>query len=463
MSFLKESLRTFASRILLVLVNFPVSILIARFLGPAGQSVYSSATTYATNMVVIGLLGIDAAHTYYLASGKYRSAQILGNSLLILALISVIMIPIFPFILELATAGDENSLAPYLGIAALMIPVVGIRYLLLSVFMARRRIDMFNYIYMAGNMLLALLLAGGFLFYEAKAVWGLWAFIISQLAMVITASIWVWVSERRHAGVEARAAGTGADLAATGGTSRFRLSFSLPLLRGSLSYGLRGFLGTILTTFIYRFDTILVLRWLGNAAQGHYWVAVFLAEKLTHITASVQAVLFPHISQATAEEADALTPLVCRHTLLWVCLAALVLYALASPFILIFYSDAFAASIAPMRALLPGVAVLTITKLLSADLSGRNKRFLPTLFMLFTLALNLGLNWLWTRPHGIVGAAWASTIAYGTQALLMLFYFQRVTGVSPLAILLPGRDDWRAYRRLIIRMRRRGETDGVEN
>jgi O-antigen/teichoic acid export membrane protein len=445
MSFLKESLRTFASRILLVLINFPISILIARFLGPTGQSVYSSATTYATNIVVIGLLGIDAAHTYYLASGRYRSAQILGNSLLIMGLLSLILIPLFPYVLELATRSDDNSLAPYLGIAALMIPVVGVRYLLLSVFMARRRIDMFNYIYMAGNLLLAVMLAAGFLYFQATAVWGLWAFIISQLVMVIAAASWVWVTERRLAVVES--------------SGRFRLGFSFPLLRHSLSYGLRGFLGTILTTFIYRFDTILVLRWLGNAAQGHYWVAVFLAEKLTHLTASVQAVLFPHIAQASPDEANALTPRVCRNTLLWVCLAALVLYALSAPFILIFYSSAFEASIAPMRILLPGIAALTITKLLSADLSGRNKRFLPTLFMLLTLTLNLGLNWLWTRPHGIVGAAWASTIAYGTQALLMLFYFYRVTGIAPLAILLPQRDDWDAYRRLFARIGRRGGRD----
>ena len=142
MSFLRESLSTFATRLLLVLANIPASILISRHLGPQGQGVYSLATTHAVTFVVIGLLGIDAAHTYYLASGRFRLSQVVGNSLVVLAVISVILVPIFPPLLAWVTRGRGGAdLGPYLPFAAAAIPPVAARYLLLSVFMARKRLD----------------------------------------------------------------------------------------------------------------------------------------------------------------------------------------------------------------------------------------------------------------------------------------------------------------------------------
>jgi O-antigen/teichoic acid export membrane protein len=241
-----------------------------------------------------------------------------------------------------------------------------------------------------------------------------------------------------------------------------RLRPSASLLAGSLSYGLRGLLAAVLTTFVYRFDTVLVLRWLGATAQGQYFVAVFVAEKLTHITASVQAVLFPHVSAAAPDAADRLTPRVCRHTLYWVLLAAAALFALAKPLLANFYGAQAEACIAPMRILLPGIAALTLAKLLSADLSGRNRRFLPTLFVAVTLGVNILLNLWWTRRWGIVGAAWASTVAYALQAVLMVAYFRTVTGVSPAQLLVPRREDVDAYLGLIRRLReqRRPPEDG---
>jgi len=434
-SFLRESLLTFGSRILLVLVNLPISILVFRHLGADGQSIYSSVTSYATSFVVIGLLGIDAAHTYYLASGRARGPQVAGNSIAVLAGSSLILIPLFPLLIAFATRGQGNAVHAYLGIGMAMIPVLAARYLLLSVFMARRRNEAFNLIYAGCDLLLLGLLLAGFFGFRGGATWALWAFFISQAVMVLVAGRWAYVREVRGQG-----------------TPRA----SRPLLGASLSYGLRGFLATVLTTFVYRFDTVLVLRWLGTAAQGQYFVAVFLAEKLTHITASVQAVLFPHVSAASPAEADRLTPRVCRHTLLWVGVSAAALMALSSPLLRTFYSDKAAGCIAPMRILLPGIVALTLSKLLTTDLSGRNRRFVPTLFTGVSLAVNIALNYAWTRRLGIVGAAWASTVAYSLQALLGVIYFWRVTGVSPGRLLLPRPEDLEPYRGLIRRLRAGG-------
>jgi len=240
---------------------------------------------------------------------------------------------------------------------------------------------------------------------------------------------------------------------------RDRIAPSRALLGDSLSYGLRGHVGSVLTQFSYRFDTVLVLRWLGLAAQGYYSISVLLAEKLSHITASVQFVLFPRIAASSREEADRLTPMVCRHTLLWVTAAGLVLYLIGRFLLVLFYSKAYLPALDAFRVLLPGIVTLSISNVLSSDFSGRNRRGLMTLAMAFGFALNLVLNFLWIRRMGIVGAALASTLSYSAQSLLMALLFWRLTGISPLRLIVPERQDFEAYRALLTRLhdRLRGE------
>jgi len=224
------------------------------------------------------------------------------------------------------------------------------------------------------------------------------------------------------------------------------------LFRESAVYGLKGHLGIVLTNFTYRFDTVLVVRWLGTAAQGYYSIAVLLAEKLSHITASVQFVLFPRISASDREDADRITPIVCRNTFLLVLVSGVVMFLLGRFLIRIFYGNAYMVALDAYRALLPGIVALTVSAILSSDLSGRNRRVLPTVAMAVAFGVNLFLNFLWIRRLGIVGAAWASTAAYITQSVLMAIFFWRITGISPWRLIIPAREDFALYRAIAARI-----------
>jgi O-antigen/teichoic acid export membrane protein len=230
---------------------------------------------------------------------------------------------------------------------------------------------------------------------------------------------------------------------------------SWPLLRQSLAYGLKGHLGSVLVQFTNRFDTVLVLPWLGAAALGYYSIAVGLAEKLTLLTTSVQFVLFPRIASSEKAEADRITPMVCRNTFWWMAAGAVVMLGLGRFLIRLFYSDQYLPALHAYQILLPGIVALTYSGLLYSDFSGRNRRFLPTLAMFAGFLVNLTLNFLWIRRIGIAGAALASTLAYVTQSAVMVVFFWRVTGISPLWLIVPRREDWRMYRELWARLRPR--------
>ena len=73
-------------------------------------------------------------------------------------------------------------------------------------------------------------------------------------------------------------------------------------------------------------------------------------------------------------------------------------------------------------------------------------------------ALNLFLNILWIRPHGIAGAAWASTVSYTVQSAIMSVFFWRITGIPPHRLVLPERGDLELYQALWRRATRRART-----
>jgi O-antigen/teichoic acid export membrane protein len=429
---LRQSAITFASRMTITLVNIPISMIIARTLGAEGQGIYSAAITFPNLWAGFGLFGLDAAHLYFLARDRKTLGPILANSLLILLLFSAVLLPAYLLLVKPLMGEQGQTLQPYLILSAVVVPLILARHLCLSLFLGLGRIERYNGLLVVSQIALLAMVATGLLVANQGAEsdggtrFVIIAYQLSLLVFLVPALLWV----RRQVTPE----------------DRRRIRASRRLLADSAVYGIKGHLGIIFTQFSYRFDMVLVLRWLGPAAQGYYSIAVLLAEKLTHITASVQFVLFPHISAATREEADRITPIVCRNTVAWMIAAGVVMFLIGRFMIRLFYTDAYLPALDAYQALLPGIVALTVSNVLSSDFSGRNRRLLTTIAMGTGFGVNLLLNILWIPRMGIVGAAWASTISYSTQSIIMGLFFWRITGISPLLLVVPQFSDLKLYR-----------------
>lgn len=441
MSLLRQSVLTFATRMTITLVNIPISMIIARSLGPEGQGIYSAAITFPNLWAGFGLFGLDAAHLYFLARDRSRLGPILANSLIILLLLGVVLFASYLWLIEPLMGQQGAGLHPYLILSAVVVPLILARHLLLSLFLGMGKVGHYNGLLVISQISLLAMIALGLLVTQQGADLArgsrfvIIAYQLSVLVFILPALIWV----RRQVTAD----------------DRGRIRPSQQLFGESAVYGLKGHLGTVFTQFSYRFDMVLVLRWLGTAQQGYYSIAVLLAEKLTHITASVQFVLFPRISAATRQEADRITPIVCRNTLVWMIVAGAGLYLLAGLLIRLFYTSAYDPALAPLRVLLPGIVALTLSNVLASDFSGRNRRGLTTIAMGIGFAVNLALNILWIPRHGLLGAAWASTVSYSTQSAIMAFLFWRITAISPLRLILPRLSDARLYAEALGQLRER--------
>jgi O-antigen/teichoic acid export membrane protein len=228
------------------------------------------------------------------------------------------------------------------------------------------------------------------------------------------------------------------------------------MFRKSIIYGLQGHFGGILIQFTYRFDMFLVLSMLGLRAQGLYSISVLLAEKLSHIPQSVNVVLFPQVSSLSKEEANALTPRVTRNSLFLVLVAGVVLYLASRPLLLLFYGTDFLPSLEAFRILIPGIITLSVAKILSSDLSGRDHRIYHTVATAIAFAVNVALCFMWIPTMGIAGAAWASTVAYTLQSVLMLAFFTRLSGCGLRETVLIRREDLALYGSLVRKLLDRG-------
>jgi len=423
---LRQSAATLFSRGLIMLINIPISMIIARTLGAEGQGIYISAITFPGLFAGIGLLGFDAAHLFFLARDRRCLANVAANSLLVFAVLLLLLPPIYAALLRPMLGEEYAALRPYLLLSTSIVPLMVSRHLFLALFLGLGKVEAYNFWLVATQVALLALVAAGL--YVAKAATGfaVAAYAASLFLFAVPSLVWVRREMRRS------------------GETRLRLD--LDLLRRSFVYGLKGHPGTILTQFTFRFDMVLIFRWLGAAAQGYYSIAVLLAEKLTHLTTSVQFVLFPKISAARREDADRVTPIVCRQTLFWMALGGLALFALGRWFLLLFYTEDYLPALRSFRILLPGIVVLTVANLLWSDLSGRDRRGLCTIAMSISFVVNLALNFLWIPRFGIEGAAASSVVAYAVQSGVMSVFFWRLTGIPPWDLVIPRPGDFVLYR-----------------
>jgi len=432
---LRHSVATFGTRIGIVLVNIPTSILVARILGTEGQGIYASAIIFPTMFASIGLLGIDAAHTYMLSGKRATLGQINGQTLRLLAALSLIITPLYLLFTKLYAGAREPGLSAVLSLAAAVIPILLVKYFSVAMLLGLHRIKWFN----IGNAVQAVVLLGlmcvNLLVFEGGARGALVAYMVSELFVV---GIAVVVARREASGkplVERPPPG---------------------LFRRSLVYGLQGHAGNVLIQFTYRFDMFLVLSMVGLAAQGLYSISVVLAEKLSHIPQSIQVVLFPKLSSLTADDANRLTPRVLRNSFFLTFLAGVALYLLSRPILLLFYGTAYLPALKAFQVLLPGIVMLSVVKILSGDFSGRDKRLYHTIASGAGFAVNLALCLVWIPRYGIEGAAWASTVAYTVQGVFMLSFFRRFSGCGLAESLIVRGEDFRAYGDLARRVLRRG-------
>src|SRR5207249_11342080 len=131
------------------------------------------------------------------------------------------------------------------------------------------------------------------------------------------------------------------------------------VLRESISFGVRAWVGTLADSLGFRIDQILLALIASEASLGFYVVAVNLSEILLYFPGAVSTALLPLAARSEAAPRLGQT-LKAFRSAAYVTFASLLASALlAPPLIPLFFGAPFSASVTPFLLLLPGLIGFT--------------------------------------------------------------------------------------------------------
>jgi len=421
-----KSPRSFASGVawnaLLMGVSLPlgiaISIMIGRWLGPAGKGEYTLAVTFGSVLLTALNLGIPATISYHLGGGRGPSGPLVKTVLLLAMALSLAGLGIAAVLDRTGWCRQVlgmSRLSPAVWMMVCAFPFQLLGMFLQFVILSLGHHVLFALLPMAGQVL-AFLLIGALLLFRVLSPFT----AAAGLAIIhaFSAAFLLFFVQRRVGFLGAPLEG-------------------LSLLRTLLRYSGFSYLGSLLQFLVQRVDVLLISVLLDLRALGLYAVAYGVAELLLLLPQRFGNLYLarvagqPEGSPQSAREIPLSTSAVVLGTA-----AAAVFLALAAPWaIQVFYGRSFAGSVKPFLLLLPGVCALAAGSVQNAYLSGAGRLDVNARVAALGLILNVALNLLLIPGYGIAGAAVASSLTYGFQALWLIHTVARLASASPLAML----------------------------
>lgn len=212
--------------------------------------------------------------------------------------------------------------------------------------------------------------------------------------------------------------------------------------RELLSFNFASLLLLLLMESLYQVDILLLQPIAGSEQTGYYRAALVVAEFLWFVPHAAQLVLLHSMSdlwsQNEVRKISERTSEITRYTLLFTTLLVVGLAALAEPFVRVYYGPEFSATTLPLLMLLPGTLGFAATRplLSTGQASGQFRDLIISTGI--AAGLNLILNIILIPQYGMYGAAFATSIGYGSMFILHIWSAHRI-GFDPLLDLRLGK------------------------
>lgn len=415
---------TFLFKIIIFAIVLVNNVLVSRWLGPALFGAMATLLIFAEAVQKFTSLGLDTSLLYFLSNRRFPEKKIISTSLingLILfgagagLIFLFIKLNAFDYLLgksDSQVLSREAGWCIFLLFASLAHQYGG------NIWLGKQQFNRYNANLLFRPMIyFVLLMAAHF-----SGLLNLAAILIINGAAWLLVGLYIWIKS----------------------VFPLRLTWEKEITRAAVGYGSKIMLANLLDFFIYRMDIFLIGFFLTQQEVGWYFIAVMIAERLLYLTHAAGTVLLP--AAARFEEQRKKTPLIIRLNLLIIFIGALIL-AVVSPFIIpAVLSQQYQSSVLPLIVYLPGVIAITLPKVLAADLAARGVPQYNFIVSAVNFSVNLVLNLLLIPRIGIIGAALSSTISYAVAAVLISYFYKRLTGTPIRELLIPQRGDWQALK-----------------
>jgi O-antigen/teichoic acid export membrane protein len=216
---------------------------------------------------------------------------------------------------------------------------------------------------------------------------------------------------------------------------------SAPLLRESVAFGLRAWVGSLSSAFNERVDQILVALLASEAVLGIYAAAVNGFEILLYLAAAAATAILPLVARAGETRRAESVVGAFRSVALVTAVGIAVAAALGPSLLPLVFGDDFDASAAPFLWLLPGALGFVAMAIFSNALVASSAPGRSSAGPLVSLAVGLGLDAVLIPPLGATGAAIAASAALLAGGATALALYRARDRFALRALVVPRRRD----------------------
>lgn len=224
--------------------------------------------------------------------------------------------------------------------------------------------------------------------------------------------------------------------------------------REAWTFAWRAYLSEGAAAIRARFDLFLVGMVLGTAEAASFGTTTALAGQVALLSMAAYQVVFPFAAAASSAECDVdvdLTPVTARASVVLTLVAATIMAILSQPLLRLFYGEGFVDGWPVLLAYLPSVVFLSLSRILTADLSGRGEIAVVLRISLLATAFGLVVLPFGIAAWGTTGAAIASSVTALFNTALRVRAYHVITDTPIGELVLPRRRDLTMFVRAVRR------------
>lgn len=187
-------------------------------------------------------------------------------------------------------------------------------------------------------------------------------------------------------------------------------------------------LSGIAATIYLRIDTIMLGQMLGAHEVGIYTAATRLAEAWYFLPISIMASLYPVIIKSINNKSidpDKRMQQIYNLMVFMGYVVGIVTTLFAAPIVTLLFGSEYQQSAQVLTMYIWSGVFVNIAMGKSAYLKAMNYTKIQFVSTAFGAMINIFLNLVFIKKHGVIGAAWATIISYSVEAYFILFLFSK--------------------------------------
>lgn len=423
---LRRSLLTLSLQATQLAALFGASVVVSRATGPHGQGVFTLVTIIGFLAPLATGFGLSTATVYLIGRGLHRSSAVVSTVLGAAAGSAVLAVAIVTGLYIVLRHSYFRDVSEW-SFAFLLVTIVASQLL---------------------TACAAIVLGSG-----RPVAYATLNAVPGAVAFVLIIVIWIAGSLSVERALMAWALGNCA--AAIAGLALARTvapilpGFDMEVVRAMTRFGLQSYLANFASFLNYRLNGLIINAFLSVASLGYYSIAVAMSEAMWLLANGVSTVMYPRVASSDRAEADRLTAVVARNTLLATALGCVAMLLLGHWLVQSIFTPRMLPAVTPLWLLLPGTVALSFGKVASSYFSGIGKPIYGAYVAPINLILTVLLDVLLIPRYGIEGAAAATSIIYTLGSAIALGFFCKESGNSVWRSLVVQPEDLRLYSRAI--------------